>query len=213
MARRLGWIGPMIVGVGALVAALGIWWFVSNRPEPGAEIDRVTLDPITTLVIREEATSDRAFVELVRDGKLVWQALVPPYAGRRGAPGIAWTADVLTVRVIRGQRAELFVLQIRDAAKLGSIKLAPDHGPAKKSERGPVTLTDRVRSYELVEGDDWHQLVTLDLASGHALWKQELGARPIDEAGVAGDVVWVRQGATTRRFRTVDGVEQPPKPS
>jgi hypothetical protein len=213
MARRLGWIGPIIVGVGALVAAFGIWWFVSNRPEPGPEIDRVALDPVTTLVIREEARSDRAFVELVRDGKLVWRALVPPYAGRRGAPGIAWNADVLTVRVIRDRRAQLFALQIRDAAKLGSIKLAPDHGPAIKSTHGPVTLTDRARSYELVEGEGWHQLVTLDLGSGHALWKQELGDQPIDDAGVVGDTVWVRQGARTRRFRTLDGVEHPPKPS
>lgn len=214
MARRLGWIGPIIVGVGALVAAFGIWWFVSHRPEPGAEIDRVTLDPVTVLVIREEAASDSSFVELVRDGKLVWRALVPPYAGRRGAPGIAWNADALTVRVMRVDRAELFALALRDAAKLGSIRLAPDHGPAVKATRGPVTLTDRVRSYEFVEGAGWHQVVSLDLASGHAVWKQELGAEPVDEAGIDGDTLWVRQGARTRRFRSLDGTEQPsPNPS
>ncbi|HEY5936725.1 MAG TPA: hypothetical protein VIU61_18885 [Kofleriaceae bacterium] len=207
MARRLGFIGPIIVGVGALVAAFGVWWFVMHRPVPGPEIDRITLDPVTALVIREEASSDRSFVELVRNGKLVWRALVPPYAGRRGAPGIAWNADALTVRVMRDNRAELFALAIRDAAKLGSIRLAPDHGPAVKATRGPVTLTDRVRSYELIEGDGWHQLVSLDLGSGHALWKQELGAQPVDDAGVEGETVWIRQGARTRRFRTLDGIE------
>ena len=205
MARRLGWLGPSIVGLGAVIAAIAIWWFVSHRPQPGAEIDRIRLDPVTELVIRAEATSDRVFVELHRENKLVWQALVPPYAGRPGAPGVAWSADVLTIRVIRNQRAELFALQIRDAAKLASIKLAPDHGPAIKSTHGPVTLTDRLRSYELVEGEGWHQLVTLDLASGHALWKQELGPAPIDDAGISDGAVWVRQGATTRRFRPLDG--------
>ena len=71
-----------------------------------------------------------------------------------------------------------------------------------------------MRSYELVEGDGWHQLVTLDLASGHALWKQELGAQPIDDAGVDGETVWVRQANRTRRFRRLDGIElSPPNPS
>jgi len=163
--------------------------------------------------VRHEAGGERSFIELVRDGKLAWRALIPPYAGRPGAPGVAWNADVLTVRVMRDQRAELFAVSIRDAAKIGDIKLAPDHGPARKTEHGPVTLTDRVRSYELVEGAAWHQLVVLDLATGHALWKQELGDQKIDDAGVEGSTVWVRQGAITRRFGTRDGVERGPNSS
>ncbi|MEJ7597070.1 MAG: hypothetical protein WKG01_04095 [Kofleriaceae bacterium] len=215
--RRLGLLGPIIVGLGAAISAIGIWWFVNHRPAAGAEIDRVALDPVTSLVIREERSSDRAFVELVRDGKLMWQALIPPYGGRRGASGIAWNADVVTVRVLRDRRAELFVLTIRDAAKLASIKLAPDHGPAIKATSGPVTLTDRVHSFELVSGTEgpgatpWNHLVVLDLATGHALWKQELGAQPVDAAGVEGDEIWVRQGTRTRRFRTRDGVAQGPQ--
>ena len=141
--RRLGLLGPIIVGLGATLAGLGIWWYVTHRPAPGAEIDRVALDPVTSLVVREERSSDRAFVELVRNDKLVWRALVPPYAGRRGASGVAWNADVVTIRVMRDQRAQLFALAIRDAAKLASIKLAPDHGPAVKATHGPSAHRSR----------------------------------------------------------------------
>lgn len=206
MSRKLGFIGPGIVILGAVVAAVGIWWFVSNRPVAGDEIDRVWVDPDTALVVRAERGGERSFVEKVHGGKVVWQALVPLYAGRRGASGLAWSHDALTVRVTRNQRAELFALSMHDAAKIASIRLAPDHGAAVVTTSGPVTLTDHVRSYELVAGSDWHQLVALDLHRGVALWKQELGSAPIEAAGLDGNAVWVRQGTTTRRYDVKSGV-------
>jgi hypothetical protein len=216
MARtRLGWLGPGIAGLGAAVGALGVWYMVHARPIAGAEIDRVAIDDRRALVVRSEvgAGGDRAFIEL-RDGDaVVWQALVPRYGGRPGAPGIAWSPTAVSVRVIRDGHAELFALAMHDASKLGGMRLAPDHGPIAAAD-GPVTLTDHVRSYEVVSGPDWHQLVAIDLASGKALWARELGPAPVRAGGVAGDGpaerVWIDQGAGPHAFMALSGKDANP---
>jgi hypothetical protein len=206
MARaRLGWLGPVIVGIGAAVSALGVWYMVHARPAAGAVIDRIAIDDQRALVVRAEAGGDRAFVEL-RDGDaVVWQALVPRYGGRLGAPGIAWSPTAVSVRVIRDGHAELFALSMHDASKLGGMRLAPDHGPILEAAGGPVTLTDHLRSYEVVSGPDWHQLVAIDLTSGHALWARELGPAPVRTGGVAGGQVWIDQGAGPHVFAALTG--------
>ena len=60
--RSLGWIGIAIVGLGAAIAALGIWFFVKNHPEPGAVIDEIAIDADTKLVVRAEDGGPRSFV-------------------------------------------------------------------------------------------------------------------------------------------------------
>jgi hypothetical protein len=238
MRRRLGWLGPAIVIAGVAVAGLGVWYLRGARPVPGAVIDTIRIDDRAAFVVRAEEGGERNFVEL-RDGdRLVWRALTPPYAGRPGAPGIAWNRTAATVRVLRNGRAEVFALSMHDAAKLGGFKLSPGLGPAEIATRGPVTLTDHVRSYELVSGAGWHQLVAIDLSTGEGVWKQDLGAAPVDDGGIdptgpspapqaqpAGSpprdspsrveaaVVWVRQAGVRRAFRVADGVEVSPKPS
>jgi hypothetical protein len=205
--RRLGWLGPAIVAVGAAVAALGVWYVVTVRPSAGAVIDTIRVDDRHTLVVRAEATSDRAFVEL-RDGEVVqWQALVPRYAGRPGMPGIAWSPTTVSVRVIRDGHAELFALTMQNASKLGGMRLAPDHGPVELQTTGPITLTDHVRSYEVVAGPDWHQVVAIDLKSGKALWARELGAAPVRAGGVKADLVWLDQGGPPRLFHALTGTD------
>jgi hypothetical protein len=94
-----------------------------------------------------------------------------------------------------------------DAAKLGGMGLAPDHGPIVEQTEGPVTLTDHVRSYEVVAGPDWHQLVTIELATGKALWKAELGPANVTDGGVADGAVWIAQGSQRRRFDVNSGHE------
>jgi hypothetical protein len=206
MARaHLGWIGPAIVGIGVAVGALGAWYMVHARPAPGAEIDRIAIDDRHALVVRAEAGGDRAFVELRDDQAVVWQALVPRYGGRPGAPGIAWSPTAVSVRVIRDGHAELFALSMHDASKLGGMRLAPDHGPIAAPADGPVTLTDHERSYEIVSGPDWHQLVAIDLASGHALWARELGPAPVRTGGVTPGRVWIDQGAGPHIFAALTG--------
>lgn len=205
--RRLGWLGPAIVLVGAAVAGIGIWYMAASRPEVGAVIDTIRIDDRAAIAVRAEQGGDRNFVELREGDRLVWRALVPPYAGRPGAPGIAWSDTVVSVRVFRDHRAEVFALARRDAAKLGGFKLAPGKGPAVIAARGPVTLTDHVRSYEIVAGEGWHQLVAFDLMGGEGVWKQDLGAAPIDAGGIEGGAIWLSQAGRRRAFRATDGTE------
>ena len=210
--RRLGWLGPAIVTVGVAVAALGAFAVVTGRPEPGDVIDRIELDRGRTIVVRGEVGGERNFVELFEaeagDTRLVWQALIPPYAGRPSAPGIAWGKNAITVRVIRGGRAEIFGLAIANAAKLGGFKLAPGKGPVVKQTSGPVTLSDHDRSYELIEGAGWHQLVAIDLATGEGVWSQDLDGRAVDSAAIEDATIWVNQGGVRRTFDVRDGSEK-----
>src|SRR5947207_3856059 len=148
MKSRLGWLGPAIVLVGAAVAALGGWYVVHARPSAGPIIDTLAIDAQRSIVIRAETNGDRAFVELHDGPDLKWQALIPHYAGRPGAPGIAWGSTAISVRVIRDHHAELFGLAMHDASKLGGMRLAPEHGPVIIDPAAPVTVTDHLRSYE-----------------------------------------------------------------
>ncbi|TMQ18312.1 MAG: hypothetical protein E6J91_08255 [Deltaproteobacteria bacterium] len=207
--RNLGWLGPGIVLVGAAVAAVGVWYMVHARPVAGAVIDTIAVDGRRALVVRGEAGGDRAFVEL-RDGDaLAWRALVPHYSGRPGAPGIAWSRTAVSVRVVRDGRAELFALAIRDGSKLGGMQLAPSHGPIVDDPAAPITLTDHVRSYEVVSEPDWHQLVAIDLVSGRALWARELGPAPVRGGGLGGGRVWIDQGAGPHGFDEITGEDRP----
>ncbi|MEO8706137.1 MAG: hypothetical protein ABI867_39270 [Kofleriaceae bacterium] len=214
MRQRLGWLGPAIIGVAVIVAAVGVWWIVTGKPKPGDVVDRIDVGEGRAFVVRAEADGgDRNFVELVEGDKLVWQALVPAYAGRPGAPGIAWGMGTVTVRVIRDGRAEIFAIAMANAAKLGGFKLAPGKGPVVKQTTGPVTVTDHERSYELVGGAGWNQLVAIDLTSGEALWKQDLAGEPIEAAGVTDGAVWVTQRGRKRSFDVATGNERSTKPS
>lgn len=203
---RLGWLGPAIVLVGMAAAALGIWYWMHARPEAGVVIDEITISETSKLVVRAETKSDRNFVELHKNGELVWQALIPMYGGRKGVPGIAWNDVALTVRVLRGDRAEVFALNMTNGTKLGGFRLAPNHGPITPDAPGPVTLTDHIRAYELVAGPTWGQLVGVDLSSGEGVWRQELGTAPIEDAGLDGDRVWVRQAGQVRSYAASTGV-------
>lgn len=205
---RLGWLGPGIALIGAAVAGLGAWYIVHARPVAGAVIDTIEIDTRRALVVRAEAGGDRAFVELRDGNELRWRALVPRYGGRPGKPGIAWGPTAVSVRVVRDGHAELFALAMHDASKLGGVRLAPNHGSIVDDPESPVTITDHVRSYEVVSGAGWNQLVAIDLTSGRALWARELGPAPIRAGGMAGGRVWINQGAGRRSFEPLTGEER-----
>ena len=207
MATRLGWLGPAIVIAGAAIAGVGVWYMVSAKPVAGDVIDTIPVDADTALVVREQVGGEHDFVELRHHGEVRWQAFVPHYAGRPGAPGIAWSPIAVSIRVIRDGRAEIFAVAMSDASKLGGMGLAPDHGPVVVQTSGPVTLTDHVRTYEIVAGADWHQLVAIELATGKALWKAELGPAAVTDGGVADGAVWLEQQGHRRRFEIHSGRE------
>lgn len=209
MARRirLGWLGPLIVAIGTAIAGLGLWVMMKNKPTPGPVVDEIRIDSKATIKVRAEASGDRSFIELYVDGDLKWQALVPPYAGRPGVSGIAWSEKVVSVRVVRDHRAEVFALAMHDASKLGGIHLAPDKGPVLREMVGPLTLSDHVRSYELVSGEGWNRLVAIGLDLGKILWKVELASGPIESAGIEPGFVWVQQAGAKRWFNVFTGTE------
>jgi outer membrane protein assembly factor BamB len=178
-----------------------------SKPKAGAVIDTIKVDPNHALVVRGEDGGERNFVELREGDRVLWQAITPAYAGRPGAPGIAWNDIAVSVRVIRDGRAEVFAIARTNGSKLGGFKLAPGKGSVTKQTVGPVTLTDHVRSYEVVSGVGWSQLVAIDLGTGEPRWKQDFDGGLIEAGGVDGEYVWIRQGGRTRRFRATDGSE------
>ncbi len=216
MKRRLGWLGPVIVLVGALAAAVGIWWMKTARSEAGKYLDVFALDGETALLVRGERASDRSFVELRHfAGEVAWQAMVPTYAGHPGTPGVAASKVAASVRVVRNGTAEVFGLSMRNASKLGGFKLAsarPRH-PGGHTLSAAVTLTDLRYSFELAgqersekqEVSPWAVLVAVDLDTGRGTWSVDLGAEPITSAGITEGAVWVQQAGQLRGFRTSDG--------
>jgi hypothetical protein len=206
---RLGWLGPAIVIVGAAIAGVAIWFMQSERPVAGEVIDTIAIDARRSIVVRKEAKSDRSFIE-VRDGTDVkWQALIPPYAGSKGRPGIAWSDAAVTVRVSRNGRAEVFAFAMDNAHKLGAYRIATEHEPITMHAEGPITLTDHVRAYEIAGGRDWHQLVAVDIVRGGGVWKVELGPDPITAGGVELARVWIEQAGRRRWFDAATGRETP----
>ena len=206
---RLGLLGPIIVIVGAAIAALGTWYVIHARPEAGDVIDTFAIGDGAQIVVRAEKGGDRSFLELHEKGALKWQALIPKYAGAPGRPAVAWSDKAITVRVDRdGGRAEVFAFSRTNASRLGALRLAQAKEPIHIHREGPITLTDHVRSYELVGGADWHELIAIDLSTGEGVWKADLGKPAVSAGGVQGDSVWIDQSGTHRVFDAKTGREQ-----
>lgn len=193
---HLGWLGPVIVLIGIAASIVAVWYMRSARPVPGETIDTIAIDAKRSFVVRKDAEDPRrSFLEL-RDGDTVkWQALIPRYAGEKGRPALAWSDNVVTVRVERDGRMEVFAFSMRSSEKVGALRLAPEHEPLKLQTQGPITLTDHKRSYEVVSGDGWAQVVAIDLDRGQGVWKIDLGSEPIRAGGIEGDKLWLEQGA------------------
>jgi outer membrane protein assembly factor BamB len=206
--RRLGLLGPAIVIAGIAIAAVGVWYMVVSKPRVGEVIDTFVVDANTQIVVRAERGGPRSFVEFIVGGELRWQAMIPPYAGRPGQPGIAWSDVAVAMRVVRGNKAEVFALSRANGSKLGGIHLGLDHAAKLANpQTGPITIDDHKRSYEIVAGDGWNQLVAIDLRLGTALWKQELGPTPVTAGRVEGGVLVIEQAARRRWFNVFTGKE------
>ena len=209
MAKRgNGWIGIAIVAVGIVVALAGTWYWLGARPKVGQVLDTIDLGDGHTVVVRNEEGGSRNFLELRKGDTVIWQALIPHYAGSRGRLALAWSSHVVTVRVERDGRAEVWALALGDSAKIGQYHLASEHQPIHTQPTGPITLTDHVRSYEIVGGDHWHAVYGVDIDTGKGRWQVDLGPAPIDAGGVEAGQVWIRQGTSVRRFDGPTGREE-----
>jgi hypothetical protein len=137
-----------------------------------------------------------------------WQALIPHYAGKPGRPGVAWSDIAITVRVERDARAEVFAFLRSNAVKLGGLRLAEEHEPITTQAQGPITLTVHLRSYEIVGGSGWNQIIAIDLHTGKGVWKVDLGPDPVTAGGVDEHGVWLLQGEKRRLLTPATGMEQ-----
>jgi outer membrane protein assembly factor BamB len=202
------YLGPILFFIGAAAAVLGIWYVRHAAPKPGAVIDTIPVDKGVDIVVRAEDGGNRSFVELHMNGKVKWSALIPHYAGEAGRPAIAWSPTAVTARFERDGHAEIFAFAMSNAEKIGGYKLAPEHEPITTQKRGPITLTDHIRAYEVVGGTDWHQVIAVDLSTGKGLWKRDLGAGEITDGGVDSGSVWLVQDGKRRLLDSVTGADK-----
>ena len=198
---HLGWLGPAIVLVGIAASIVAVWYMRKSRPVPGETLDTISVDGKRSFVVRKDAEDPRrSFLEL-RDGDTVkWQALIPRYAGEKGRPAIAWSDNIVTVRVERDGRMEVFAFTMKSSEKVGALRLAPEHEPLALQKTGPITLTDHKRSYEVVSGPGWAQVVAIELDRGQGVWKTDLGPEPIRDGGIEDDKLWLDQGGKRKLF-------------
>lgn len=196
----------MLVIVGLLGGGFGIWYTVHVRPVPGRFIDGFALDDESYIAIREQPGTDRNFIEVTRQNQQLWQAMIPHYAGRVGAPAIGVSPTAMTVRIARRGRSEVFGLSLTDARKMGALLLGKDRKPTASSHCGEIiTLTADGHAFELLSTEQDNAIASVDVSTGAAGWQAPLGKSPITDAGVTNGVVWIIQGATITAFRAADG--------
>ena len=206
MRSRFGLLGPILVIVGLLAGAFGIWFMLRVRPVAGRFIDGFALDDDSYIAIREQPGTDRNFIEVTRQNKQLWQAMIPHYAGRVGAPALGVAPSAITVRIARRGRSEIFGLSLTDARKLGALLLGKDRKPTATSHCGEIiTLTDDGMAFELLSTEDDNAIAAVHVGTGAAGWQTSLGKAPITDAGVAHGVVWVNQGSASTAFHAADG--------
>jgi hypothetical protein len=188
------WLAPTLLAIAVAIGGTGVWYALHSRPTPGAYYEVFALDANTAVALRHEVGSERSFVELVELGRGVhWQALIPPYAGRPGAPGLAASTTAITVRVRRAGKDELWALSTNDAEKLGQVELRPGADAPHATPPAVVTVGDRTQSFELV-GDASHTtaVTAIELASGKAQWRVDLGPDPIAYGWLDEHTLWIR---------------------
>ncbi|MBP9086518.1 MAG: hypothetical protein KBG15_10405 [Kofleriaceae bacterium] len=206
MRPRFGLLGPLLVIVGLLAGGFGIWFMLHVRPVPGPFIDGFALDDDSYIAIRAQSGTDRNFVEATRQNKKLWQAMIPHYAGRVGAPAIGVSPTAMTVRIARRGRSEVFGLSLTDARKMGALLLGKDRKPTATSHCGEIiTLTADGQAFELLSTEDGNAIASVYVSTGAAGWQAQLDKAPITDAGVANGIVWINQGTTSTAFHAADG--------
>jgi hypothetical protein len=170
------WLAPTLLAAGVAIGAFGVWFMMHARPTPGAYYEVFAMDDRRAVALRHEDGSERSFVELVEIGRGVrWQALIPPYAGRPSAPGIAASPTAITVRVRREGKDWVWALSTDDDDKLGEVELIEGGPRAGAHPPAVVTVSDATQSFEFT-GDDAHStsVTAIQLAQGHPQWRLEL---------------------------------------
>ena len=171
------WLAPLLLAAGVAIGGFGVWFMLHARPTPGAYYEVFAMDDRRAVALRHEEGTERSFAELLEIGRGVrWQALIPPYAGRPTAPGIAASPTAVTVRVRREGKDWVWALSTDDNDKLGEVELIL--GPTRAGAHPPavVTVSDATQSFEFA-GDESHStsVTAIRLADGHPQWRSDVG--------------------------------------
>jgi hypothetical protein len=205
--------GPKILAICAIVvvslAGVAAWQMLEGKPRAGAYIDVLALDGGFAVGIREERTSQRAFVELVGlDEGMRWQALVPGYQVPDGAIGVAVAEHAVTVRFPREGHIQLFGFAAQSARKLGSMTLGHDLPAEPDGHTGATvaSVSGGAQSIEVLEPDGAPaRLYAIALGEGRIQWKHDLPRAGIDKLWVTPDHVVVAQPGSVSIVDRADG--------
>lgn len=169
---------PLLMAVSLIVGVAGIVWMRTQAPVVADVIDEYRAAQ-GLLRVRRVADSSNHMLEF-RDttDHVRWQALIPTYAGRPGASGLAMSDTAATVRVVRSGHAELWSFRMRSVpggaagSKLGALDLTQARPASPTSYTvAPVTFaqgaaTDGYLTYEVLGDDTFTEVVVMDLTQG-----------------------------------------------
>ncbi|MBP8807264.1 MAG: hypothetical protein KBG48_30555 [Kofleriaceae bacterium] len=207
--------GRLVVAIALALAfglgGLGSWWLVRSRPTPGAFVDAIATPDGGAVLLRRER-GDRYFLEVHGPDRLRWRALVPRYAGAVGTPAIAATTSVVTVRIVRDGRPQLFAFDTARGSKLASFELLED----AVSDRAGYTAAGRSTTFAggwsaevLARPDGTARLIAVELDAQRLAWKVEVAAWP-DAVWLADGQLVARTGATLAAWTLADGAPTSP---
>lgn len=201
-------IVAIVLTLGLGVGAIGAWWVVTSRPQPGAIIDALAV-PGGALVVRHEKSSDRAFLELYDGAKLRWRAQVPTYAGSPGRLAMAASPRSVIVRTLRGGKPYVFAFDTAGGAKIDSFPLDGSQLEAVAT----VSSGGRHAAELLGDGAGGALVIGVDLDARGLTWRATVPWIPTNAWFAKGETLIVDGGPGKRlAFAGADGKPVDPVP-
>jgi hypothetical protein len=170
--------------------------------------------PEGAVVVRKEAKSANAFLEVYDGSRLRWRGMIPPYAGRPGVIAVAASMRSVTVRVARYGHPYIFAFDAGTGAKIDSFDLVPDApaDPAAYTLPTVATVSNGVHGAELLAapGGAGTMVIGVALNERRLAWKKTIAGVPATDAWIIGDTLVVQAGPVRHAFALLDGADREP---